>query len=381
MSALNAELASPRVVNDAIVGGVRHVDVEFSNERQMQQWLAEQRTAGFDVKIQRRQPPQSAYFTQPFKVELKFGGLEGLRAIAYIALTFLAHYFPKVARQAGLRAFKDFVLGDDKEQPVWWDFRALPDDIPSNSFRFGHRILIGLSAERQEAYARVSLFSTLEFAAHFGEVRVASDETVIVDIDPQSEQHPFDISEIREQKSMADVDRPASLDESLRDTIDSGEGRKRFDRLLRKIFDWQLECIAERLLTEINAAKGLGPHERFRQVKRLVDEHGQCVVNLMKFVVTGLGSQFASNPATAQLAPALELLVAGDTSSASGISQIAKCALELATAALAQRICLDYDEGKLDAQRLFLLIGGGVGASVVGEAILRPFKMALGITE
>jgi len=84
---------------------------------------------------------------------------------------------------------------------VWWDFTAPPDDIPPNSFRFGHRILIGLSAARQEAYACVSLFSTLDFAVHFGAVRVASSQTVIVDIDPQADRAPSDISEMREQQA------------------------------------------------------------------------------------------------------------------------------------------------------------------------------------
>jgi hypothetical protein len=272
-------------------------------------------------------------------------------------------------------------LGTTIEQPVWCDFSALPDGIPPNSFRFGHRVLIGISARRQEAYARVSLFSTLEFAAHLGKVSVATDETAIIDIDPQAERPPFDTRVIRELKSMAYVERPTSLDASLRATIDNGGGQERVDRLLGNISDWQMERIAEQLLQKINAIEALGAHQRFQQVKLLVGEYGQCVVNLMKYITTGLGLQFASNPATAQLVSALDILVADDPSSVTGISQIAACALELATTALVQRICLDHDQGKLNVPRLRLLMGGGPGASIVGEAILHPFKMALGQPE
>jgi hypothetical protein len=113
VSALKVEMARPKVVNDTTVDGVRRIEAQFSSERQLQQWLEEQRAAGFEMKVQRRQPPQTAYFTEPYRVNLKLGGLEGLRAIGYIALTFFANYFPKIARHSALTAFKDFLLGDD----------------------------------------------------------------------------------------------------------------------------------------------------------------------------------------------------------------------------------------------------------------------------
>jgi hypothetical protein len=378
LSALNVELASPRFVKDVTVDGVHQVAVQFSNESQIQQLLTEQHAAGFKVKIGRRQEG-TGYFTEPFKVDLVLGGFEGLRAIGYIALTFLAHYFPQLARQAELKAFKDFVLAVSEHQPVWWYFSTLPVDIPKNFFRFGHRILIGLSAARQEAYARVLLFSTLNFTVNFGTMPIDADRTIIVDIDPQADHPPGDISEIHEERVLANVDRPNSPTSSLPEIIESGAGKERLDSLLRNISDWHMERIAEDLLAKINLIKAPAPHGHFEQVRRLVSGQGQCVLNLMRFVVVGLRSKFEADPAMALLGPVLGMLVAGDSSSATGIDQTTSCSLELATNALALQICLDHDAGILDVERLRLLMGGGPGAAIVGEAILGPFKMALGI--
>jgi hypothetical protein len=376
MSALDAEMAAPRVVKDVEVDGVRHVEAHFANERQIQEWVAGQRASGSKIEIRRRETV-IGYFARPYNVELELGGLDGLRAIGYIALTFLAHYFPAIARQPELRSFKDFVLAINEEQSVWWDFSALPNDIPPNSFRFGHRILIGLSASRQEAYARVSLFSTVDFSVHFGLARVDADQTVIVDIDPLADRPPHDINERREQRSLAGVSQPASLSSSLKEAIENGAGRERFERLFGRIFDWQMECVAKELLPQIDATKALVAHERLHGVTQLLRRRGQVILNLMLHVVAGLKQQLGANPSTAAVVPAIEILIAEDPSSATGLSQTALCALELAATALAARICRDDTDGKLDLKRLSLLLGGGLGAEIVGRAILDPVMMHL----
>jgi hypothetical protein len=317
------------------------------------------------------------YFPHPYTVQLELGGLDGLRAIGYIALTFLAHYFPLIARQPELRAFKDFVLAISEARPVRWDFSATPNDIPANSLRFGHRILIGMPASRQEAYARVSLFSTMDFSVHFGSARIDRDQTVIVDIDPLADRPPNDINEKRELKSLAGVDRPTPFSSSLQKTIESGVGLERFARLFGKILDWQMECVAKELLPQIDATKILVAHGRLLEVTHLLRRRGQIILNLMLYVVGSWKQQLGANPATVAIVPAIEILVAEDPSSATGISQAALCARELATTALAAQICQDDNDGKLDLKRLSLLLGGGPGAEIVGRAILNPVMIHL----
>ena len=245
ISALKVELAQPRILKDETVGVAREVQMLATDEGQLQEWLAPQRAAGAKVQISRKAAGRG-YFTQPYKVELVLGGKEGLRAIGYLALTFLARYFPEMARRLELKPFKDFVLGKGDLEPVWWDFTSLPAVVPGNAFRFGHRILIGASSSHQEAFARVFLFSTLSFSAYFGSVSVESNETVIVDIDPHADHPPDDIRETREKKLLIELERPSSLTESLSQAIESGEAQARFTRLLKEILHWQLDKHGER---------------------------------------------------------------------------------------------------------------------------------------
>jgi len=374
ISALNVELAEPKVLKDEIIEGKRQIQVLFSNEQSIQEWIAAQRAVGNDVQMVGPRQRGRGFFTQPFKAELELGGIDGLRAIGYVAMTFLAHYFPETARSPELKPFKDFLLGANDQQPVWWDFGALPADVPDNAFRFGHRILIGLSASRQEAFARVFLFSTLSFSVHFGPVRVESDENVIVDIDPLADHPPNDIREIREKKLWAEVEKPSLLTESLRQTVESGGAQARLSRLLNEISTWQIERTVEDLLPRIKATMGIAKHQRFPKVNELLAGQGQRVLNLMLNFVAGLKRQFDANPATAGLAPALEMLVMEDVNSGTGISQPAACALELATGALADEICRDLEQGHLDEARLLLLLCGGPGVAVVGQAILHLLR-------
>jgi hypothetical protein len=381
VSASQIELAQPKVLKDEIVEGKRHLQMSFPNEQKIQEWIAAQRAAGSDVQVVGPRQPGRGFFTQPYKVELKLGGIDGMRAIGYVALTFLAHYFPQTARGAELKPFKDFVLGANVQQPVWWDFGGLPAGAPYNAFRFGHRILIGLSASRQEAFARVFLFSALSFSVHFGSARVESDETVIVDVDPHADHPPNDIREAREKRLLIELERPSSLTEGLRQTVESGEAQARLSRLLKEIFDWQIERAVEDLLSKIKGTMSLAKYERFPAVKELLAGQQQRVLNLMLHVVAGLKRKFDADPATARLSAVLDGLVMGDGNSATGLSQTAAYALELATAALADQICRDLERGQLDEARMSLLLAGGPGAAIVGAAILRPFMTALGMPD
>ncbi|HCV74065.1 MAG TPA: hypothetical protein DHE23_26710 [Agrobacterium sp.] len=59
--------------------------------------------------------------TGTLRVQLSLGGPDGLRAIAYIALTFFAHHFQEFARLEQLGPIKDFLLGTAVNDYVWWE--------------------------------------------------------------------------------------------------------------------------------------------------------------------------------------------------------------------------------------------------------------------
>lgn len=164
-------------------------------------------------------------------------------------------------------------------QLVWWDFDP-PSGLPEQRFRFGHRIVIALSASRQEAYARVSFFSTLNFAARLGSAKVDRDQTVIVDIDPLADRPPDDIHETKSERLLAPVARPASLTAGLADEIQQGRAEERFKLLLSNIFSWLLDQTAGELLPQINAARSLDAPMRQQRVREVLGAQQQRVFNL-----------------------------------------------------------------------------------------------------
>jgi hypothetical protein len=120
---------------------------------------------------------------QRLHVQLNLGGPEGLRAIAYIALTFFAHHFRDHARDRGLDAFKAFLFGNGENNFVWWEAPPPAGLLPPNPFPFGHIVALITCTESHEATAFVSLFQSLHFGVHLGNVNGLTDKSVIVFID------------------------------------------------------------------------------------------------------------------------------------------------------------------------------------------------------
>ena len=357
--------------------GKRSILLTASNETQIRKWLADQGHAGFQVHEVSRDTGTVGLQKLSYNIDLKLGGIEEFRAVGYVALTFLAHKFPQVARQHGLAVFKDFILGEKDDNFVWWDFSTQFENTPKNEFQFGHRVVLGLSVARQEAYARVSLFSTWDFAMIFGPVDVSADQTVIIDIDPQAER-PHDIKETRETKCLHQVNAPDSFTDNLSQTIATGEYQRLTLSLFEKIEDWHRALRAAQMLPGIIKCRTLGRRAMAEEVKKILDQQKSAIFNMMKFVIKGLKELFAADPTTASLLPLLDLLVAEDPTSQAGITLATACALELATIALVEQVCNDLESGKLDVKRLSLLLGGGPGAEIVGRATLAPMMAALG---
>ena len=85
-----------------------------------------------------------------------------------------------------------------------------------NAFNFGHRVIVGADAERCVTYARVSLFSILDFAMVFYDVTSPTTScSVVNDIDPMALKMPDDLKQRREDHAVAPVARPSDMTSGL----------------------------------------------------------------------------------------------------------------------------------------------------------------------
>jgi hypothetical protein len=158
--------------------------------------------------VVKRATPGAADSDRSLHVQLELGGPDGLRAIAYIALTFFAHHFQDYARHRGLDAVKAFLLGKGDNAFVWWESPRAAAPLPPNPFPFGHTIVLATSATTQDATAFVSLFQSFHFGIHLGTVSGLTDKSVVVFIDPLADKAPLDIEEHKDDTVLLPLLKP-----------------------------------------------------------------------------------------------------------------------------------------------------------------------------
>jgi hypothetical protein len=372
LSSIKTQFTTAEQVSEFVEGEGRKITMRFSSERQIEKWMQAEKEQGNQVQLGKREPAQP-YYLSSSHIRFTLGGTEGLRAIGYVAQTFLAHYFPDVARASELDAFKAYTQGEERGDYIWWDFEP-PSDLVKNTFEFGHRIIVGFDPATGSAYARVSLFSTLHFAVLFGSVPDMAEQAVIIDIDPLAEHPPEDIFERRESSAVAIVTRPSSLISSLSEDIINSRVEESFNVLLKQISTRNLVFTAEQMWEEIKGADQLDLLARKKLFETVLYRQSQRILNMMRYVNEVLK---ASDPLMRELAPLLDQLVASDPTAANGLSNEATALLLLAQHALLAQMLDDYTHACLDKDRLELLIEGGLGTYIVGQAITNPIFSVL----
>lgn len=366
--------AAPRVLADEpLADGRRKMSMVFGDERQLQEWIAEQKAAG--LQVQQLQRAESQYFlADPIAVEWSFGGDEALREIGRIALNFLAHRWPDVARLPTLNQFKQWVEGEyvlvaDAPRFVWY----APSDafgIPDAVYAFGHQVL--LSIEEGCAYGRVRFFSTFDLFVWFGPLPGVASEAVCFDIDPLAEHPPDDLREVPLERARlpAVIHAPTSHTPNLESLL-----RERMGSLLARIGDHQWAISTRGLLDLLNATRTLAGDERVDRVTELLEPHLGRVLFLARHVAEELRRH--THGELVMLADAMDLLLAPDRESADGLSAVARASLHLALASLVDTVVSELDAGPMTDQQLRLLLAGGPGAAVVGGILLQQVIDAL----
>lgn len=335
----------------------------------IERYIEEQKAKGFEVQVIGKGQPQTFHPGQ-LAVRQAFGGPDGLRAIGYVAQTFLAHCFPDLARNPAMKPFIDYTLKGAGDHFVWWDFEA-PTNLPANVFDFGHRIIVGVDSDRGIVYGRVSLFSTLDFAMEF--YHLASPDascSVINDIDPMALKMPEDLKQCRESCAVGPVTRPTNLTDSLASAINNGKAQKQHDELMRRGMDYRRRGDVTALLAEINGVGDLAAKKRI--VNEFWDTETQRILRLLGAALTCVKSQNQqSDPARHLLVRCLECATKRDEATASGLTPGADAAIKVASAALSHATGDAIDDGTLDHNRTEMFIDGGAGAGTAADAVFK----------
>lgn len=365
----------PQDIPKEVIDSGTFQQVTFSSDKEMKDWVLEQKAKGLSIQSVGK-PQKNQYYVGSIHAQLMLGGNEeGLRAIAYIAQTFFAHYFPYEARLPELQEIKEYTLKNIGSGFVWWDFDP-PKDFNANKFAFGHRVVVGLNKEDGTAYARLSLFSALHFAILLGKLPVGESQVFITDIDPLAKSPPNDIHTWSESTAKGAVFKPENLNASLAEAISSGQARSSMNAFLQRIEDHERQNAAMKILNKIPNTSTLTEVECDKLFNDIINSESQRVFRLMRYVVDEFKSKMSS-PNAQHIFELLDRAVALDARTLSGLSVEAESSLVIACEALKRQMIANYKAGILDQDRMEMLIGGGRGASIIGKAIFEPIMMNL----
>jgi hypothetical protein len=404
------KFTEPRLISDTPIENGTAVSINFPDRKSAEEWIKEQERAG--KKVTRSQLTETRFFPGQILYRRSFGGNVGLGAFAYVMQTFFAQAFPEIARSEVLSDFVAFTqaiatvgaLGDSEELeaesddlkaarsaleltlqpfggalPVWWDF-DVPSDPPPNAFDFGHRVSVGVDGTDGQLYGRISLFSTLHFAACFGHTTAhVQSREVVTDIDPLAERAGNgDTHETVVAAAPSRVRVPVDQTAALAQAVGDGSQQQRFSDLGQRLLHRQLMKLAKRMAQALAPCADLSENERHALIERVVDQESQQVWRLVSGIVNGLAEQFrqAKNEQVGKL---LEMLVAPSTQSSNGLSTAAEMSLTLAKVVLAAQMTQDCAQGALDENRIADLMGRGPGISLVGDTISARILTALNL--
>ena len=165
------KLASPSALDMAPNSGAEQMQLRFADHMQAQKWMDEQKKRGYEFKNTSYGKVTKTMFVEPMKKTMDLGNDKFMLGVLYIALTFLAHHYPHIARAKELQSVKDILNNDkDTKEFVFWEDSDKLDLFGENPFEFGHIIAIGKMKDTNKIGAIISFFGRISFAVNLAEL-------------------------------------------------------------------------------------------------------------------------------------------------------------------------------------------------------------------
>jgi hypothetical protein len=341
--------------------------LKFADEAQAKKWIDAQKKSGFQVAIEPAEPVRNQIFTRPLHATRHLGDEAFMRGLLYLALTFLAHYYPELARSPGLAKARDIVENDELVgDRVLWEPTGAMAQICPNPFTHGHTVAIGPISETKKVGALVSFYGKIQFGIDLGELADnCRPARITTHIDPLAERPPHDFRVVREAgKSLALSTAEESRNYFLQ--LRAGKVDNPLLAVIQTAGEEELAKTCEALLhklTELKAGPPIPLAFQHDYVMGLLTHHDQRIFNLMLE-----GIQRFSDSRTDLPEPILTILksfIAADDGAPRGLAPTSEAALQIAKAGLAQAVLEELNNGTLDVQALAELLGGWKGVAVV----------------
>lgn len=373
VTAVSANIAPPLSLDETpeLVG--QKVEMRFANMEQARQWAAAQEKRGYKVALGAPIGVQTTFVSRPLKASRLFGSEEFMRGVVYLAVTFLAHAFPDLARSQSLAAARDLIATDGSvKDRVWWESPEIATQRSSNPYNIGHSIVIAPDQKRQRVVALISFYDALHFGVDLGEL-IGPDcltEQFTIHIDPLARRPPNDIVESWEAGKCLML----STQEEAKEYF-SMLANNKVPHPLGKVFkaadEAERNSAATALLPQLLAAASLTGFERESHITEVLLTQQQRVLNLMVEFINGL-LQDGGFPESVN--SIFSSFIATDENAPRGIAASSEAALTYVLNTVQAVIDARLASGTLDVATLAELLGGAEGFKLVAEALNELFQ-------
>ena len=344
----------------------KRVQLKFADHAQADKWIAEQKKAGFHVVAELAGPVRTQIFTRPLHAPRHLGDEAFMRGLLYLALTFLAHGYPELARSSGLAKARDIV---EKDEPVadrvLWEPPSAMAQISTNPFTHGHTVTIGQIANTSRVGALVSFYGAIQLGIDLGELTENSNlDRITTHIDPLAKDAGQD-RDVRVVREIGKYLLLSTAEESRKHLhqVRTGQSINPLLAVLQSAGDEELSRTCEALLPELTALTAVSPSLRLHRIMELLASHDQRIFNLLREGIQGLSESAADLPEPIHVI--LKSFIAANDGAPRGLAPTSETALQIAKADLADAVLDELNNDTLDAKSLAALLGGGKGVSVV----------------
>ena len=354
----------------------REAQLRFANMEQARQWAAQQERAGYKVTLGKPSEVKTDFVARPLNAVRMFGGEPFMRAVVYLAVTFLAHAFPDLARSQSLAAAREVIENDGPVgNRVWWEQPEVAAQRSPNPFDVGHSVVIAPDQDGRRVVALISFYNAFHFGVDLGELTGTDRLTqrFTTHIDPMARRPPDDIQESWDDGRFLVLSTREAAQEYIR-LLATGQVPNPLGPVLKAADEAERKDAATALLPQLLAMASLTGHEREGRLNEVLAAQQQRILNLMvEFVTSLLQEKSFPEPVHAIFGAFIAL----DENAPRGISFLSEAALSYATHALGARINEHLESGTLDVPALAQLLGGREGFGIVAGALNELFKQAL----
>ncbi|MDH1274130.1 hypothetical protein [Stenotrophomonas sp. GD03937] len=244
---------------------------------------------GLKLDVLDKATPAVEFRVGPYTIPLMQGGDDAMRAVAYLALTFVAHFWPHVARAPGLAAIKDML----RSGSLYAGADSIGVPLPASEFMawspaideppevihptgLGHTIIICVRAGQVLAY--LSLLDLQCWMIRLGDAAPdTADRTVVVHVDPLKTRYGDDWTINKFDHAL--IDGCVDQDYLGKAVLESGQMQQQITAVIGRVIDRRDRLEAESAKHEFDAAHRLLSPEREAAIGDFVALRRQRLVN------------------------------------------------------------------------------------------------------